>query len=335
MRSVCAFWSIAILMTQLLLPVQAKAAVTVAIDPGHGGEGDRNLGAQYNGFSEKEITLKTALAMRDELQRYDGVRVVMTRDTDREMSLQQRVDAAVEGGADILYCLHYNSSIHHQIYGSEVWISRFPKEYRNVYPHAYAVLDELQGLGFFRRGIKVRTGKKGDYYGILRLSREQELPCVLVEHAHLDQLQDVNRLHAMEDPWTTFGKADARACARALGLVKAGETAPQALPAAPAVKAALDDDQTSPEVCEVVSVVPDLSSQTLSVLARMHDAQSPILYYAYSLNQGRTWSGLIPWNSDAAEQTLTLANPGNAAHQIMLRAHNMYDKEADSVAFSF
>ena len=38
----------------------AKDNVVIVLDPGHGGTGDRNLGAQYNGISEKEITLKVA-----------------------------------------------------------------------------------------------------------------------------------------------------------------------------------------------------------------------------------------------------------------------------------
>ena len=51
--------------------VNAEAAnknVVVVIDPGHGGTGDRNLGAQYNGLSEKELTLQLANILKAELE---------------------------------------------------------------------------------------------------------------------------------------------------------------------------------------------------------------------------------------------------------------------------
>ena len=35
--------------------------------------GDRNLGAQYNGLSEKVLTLQVANAMKAELEKYDNV----------------------------------------------------------------------------------------------------------------------------------------------------------------------------------------------------------------------------------------------------------------------
>ena len=36
------------------------------IDPGHGGE---NLGAEYDGYTEKEITMPMAIAMKEELEK--------------------------------------------------------------------------------------------------------------------------------------------------------------------------------------------------------------------------------------------------------------------------
>ena len=68
-------------------PIKAEAAstsknVVIVIDPGHGGTGERNLGAQYNGFSEKEMTMQVATAMKEELEKYDNVTVYLTRTTD-------------------------------------------------------------------------------------------------------------------------------------------------------------------------------------------------------------------------------------------------------------
>ena len=57
--------------TKDTMKVQAADPVVICIDPGHGGTGGRNLGAQYNGISEKQVTLITANAMKTELEKYD------------------------------------------------------------------------------------------------------------------------------------------------------------------------------------------------------------------------------------------------------------------------
>ena len=77
--------------------IQTEAAgknVVVVIDPGHGGEGEKNLGAQYNGFSEKELTLKVANAMKNELEQYENVTVYLTRTEDVKISLEDRAEFA-------------------------------------------------------------------------------------------------------------------------------------------------------------------------------------------------------------------------------------------------
>ena len=99
----------------------AKKAVNIVIDPGHGGEGERNLGAQYNGLSEKELTLQLANALVTELSKYDNVNVYITRTTDTIMSLDSRAEYAKSVGADFVYSIHFNASLEHDFYGSEVW----------------------------------------------------------------------------------------------------------------------------------------------------------------------------------------------------------------------
>ena len=47
------------------LMVQAEEPVVVVIDPGHGGE---NLGGEYEDYTEKDMTLIVANAMKEELE---------------------------------------------------------------------------------------------------------------------------------------------------------------------------------------------------------------------------------------------------------------------------
>lgn len=89
--------------------------LTVAVDPGHGGDDPGAVGR--DGLVEKDLNLQTSLALRDALQAA-GARVVLTRDTDRSVAapgapadeeLGARVKAALAGGAQILLSVHHNA----------------------------------------------------------------------------------------------------------------------------------------------------------------------------------------------------------------------------------
>ena len=85
----------------------------VVIDPGHGGE---NLGAEYETFVEKEMTLKLARAMYERLSGFDGIEVYMTRTEDQDLTLKERVEIAEELDADFFFCLHFNMSVNHDFF---------------------------------------------------------------------------------------------------------------------------------------------------------------------------------------------------------------------------
>ena len=76
----------------------------IVIDPGHGGE----PGAMSeSGVAEKEITLDVALRLR-RLMAHDPYEVLLTRETDRAMSLDKRVKFANEHKADLFVSIHAN-----------------------------------------------------------------------------------------------------------------------------------------------------------------------------------------------------------------------------------
>ena len=54
----------------LVPPAQAATGIIIAIDPGHGGS---DPGAVANGLKEKDLTLAVSLALKVELETYDGV----------------------------------------------------------------------------------------------------------------------------------------------------------------------------------------------------------------------------------------------------------------------
>ena len=84
----------------------------VVIDAGHGGRDPGAIGTDVQGreFSEKDITLGIALALRDELLRGGGIRVALTRADDRILPLAHRPEIARLLDADLFISIHADSA---------------------------------------------------------------------------------------------------------------------------------------------------------------------------------------------------------------------------------
>lgn len=95
----------------LLLPVALGAAghrQVWVIDAGHGG---RDVGTEGSKVNEKDITLKVALRVAALVRaNLKDVRVVMTRETDRFLTLAQRCAVANQAGGDLFLSIHVNAA---------------------------------------------------------------------------------------------------------------------------------------------------------------------------------------------------------------------------------
>jgi N-acetylmuramoyl-L-alanine amidase len=103
-------------------PVFAPPAAsirTVVLDPGHGGtlEGAKGPG----GTLEKNVTLTVAKQLKAALEARLGLRVLLTREDDRLMELDERAAFANNNKADIFISLHTNSSVSSAPMGTEVY----------------------------------------------------------------------------------------------------------------------------------------------------------------------------------------------------------------------
>jgi N-acetylmuramoyl-L-alanine amidase len=94
----------------------------VVIDAGHGGH---DPGAHGNGIDESELTLDVALRVQKLLQKQPGVEVVMTRDTDVFIPLEERTAIANREGADLFLSIHANASRNAQARGVETYFLNF------------------------------------------------------------------------------------------------------------------------------------------------------------------------------------------------------------------
>jgi N-acetylmuramoyl-L-alanine amidase len=80
---------------------------TVVIDAGHGGEDEGAKGPR--GALEKDVVLDVAKRLATRLRR-DGLRVVMTRDGDRFVPLEQRTAIANDARGDLFLSIHANAA---------------------------------------------------------------------------------------------------------------------------------------------------------------------------------------------------------------------------------
>ena len=219
--------------------------LVICIDPGHGGNDSGTI--TVNNTYEKTINLKIATYLKQELEQYNNVKVVMTRTGDTNPSLDQRAQIAKDAGATALVSIHINATgwgTQNKISGAEVY---YPNENYNTNVHetgkklAQNVLNQLTALGITNRGIKVKyvydsvTGKPandpaydypdgsvGDYYGVIRFSKRLGVAGIIVEHCFADNWNDYNNYLSTDAKLQKLGIADATGIAKAFNLTKPG-----------------------------------------------------------------------------------------------------------------
>lgn len=142
---------------------------TVCVDAGHGGE---DVGAEGDdGSYEKDQVLKLSYQVKSYLESV-GVNVVMTRDGDKKVSLEERRNIAEECNADLLLSLHRNVyGGREEVNGLEAWIN-------NSRPQDATRISEniLKSIGRNVKGFKNRGVKWGsmdnanENYGVNKVS---------------------------------------------------------------------------------------------------------------------------------------------------------------------
>jgi len=134
--------------TRLVIPTQGPSTGlrTVVVDPGHGGD---ELGTQgTKGTLEKEITLSVARRLRTLIETRLGLKVFLTRDDDRTLSLDERSAFANNHRADVFLSIHANSAVRPALKGAEVYyltVERADAEARKKAEESTTTLPALGG----------------------------------------------------------------------------------------------------------------------------------------------------------------------------------------------
>ncbi|MCI9034377.1 MAG: N-acetylmuramoyl-L-alanine amidase [Lachnospiraceae bacterium] len=311
------------------LKVYAEEPVVVVIDPGHGG---KNLGTDYLSIPEKAYTLMVALYMKEHLETYQNVKVYMTRTQDIDVDLEDRAEFAKSVNADFLFSLHFNMSLSHTLYGSEVWIPSTGTLYSQAYSAGNEFMKQFEEMGLFNRGIKTRIGDRGDYYGIIRHCTTRNIPSIIVEHCHVDNVNDIANIQSPEK-LKEFGIRDAEAVAKYFGLTsKDNKTdystyAPLAVPTPASI---VYNDTTPPEYVTAKLVKYDKTSKYATVELTAIDNESALQYYAFSCDNGTTWSTFQPWKRGVNTMTATVNLGLGKKTNVLFKVSNIYDRETTS-----
>lgn len=159
-------------------PEQEK--YTVVLDAGHGGE---DGGTVEQTATEKEINLAVVLKMRELLEN-QGICVVLTREQDIFIKLEERVRVANGEKTDLFVSIHCNYyEKDSSIYGLECYYCKGAEDGKY---YAERILDTIEKSG----EIVSRNAKPSGYY----ILKNTTVPAVLVETGYLSNYNERNQL---------------------------------------------------------------------------------------------------------------------------------------------
>lgn len=99
--------------------VIANKEFVVVLDPGHGG---KDPGAEASGYRESNLMLELAAAVKESLIRNTEFKVILTRNEDVFLSLEDRITIATQSGADLFISLHADAVIEGEASGTTVYL---------------------------------------------------------------------------------------------------------------------------------------------------------------------------------------------------------------------
>ena len=159
-------------------PKPRLKGLCIVLDAGHGGDVNGAIGV--TGLKEKDINLELVMLLKAQLEKR-GAQVVLTRNGDYDVSMDQRLDFLSRQMPDILISIHNNASTNSSIKGTSTY-------YRHIgfRPLSTAILKQLLDLGL------QNAGNIGSFN--FALNAPTEYPNVLIEGLFLSNPEDEAKL---------------------------------------------------------------------------------------------------------------------------------------------
>lgn len=167
-------------------------SISIYLDPGHGGD---EPGAISGGVKEKDLNLKVALKV-EKLLKEKGYEVVMSRKTDKFVSLSDRAQEANKMKADIFVSVHHNAFMktasgietysYNGLGNSKNIMSNNSKRLLNSTVLSNSIHKKLIN----NTGANDRNNRKANFHVI----RETTMPAVLLELGYMDNTKERAKL---------------------------------------------------------------------------------------------------------------------------------------------
>ncbi len=154
----------------------------VVIDAGHGGKDPGAISSL--GYYEKVVNLEVARKV-GYLLRNKGLKVVMTRESDRFIELEERAAVANRHGADLFVSIHSDSSSNSSARGFTIYVARSASWSSR---RAAAAI----GRAMLRAGLTSRGTERADY----RVLVQTRCPAVLIELGYLSNRDEARLLRS-------------------------------------------------------------------------------------------------------------------------------------------
>jgi N-acetylmuramoyl-L-alanine amidase len=201
--------------------------VTIALDPGHGGEDPGAIGR--GGSHEKNVTLQVARRLKAKLDAEPNMRTMLTRDGDFFIPLNQRVQKARRVQADLFVSVHADAFIKPTARGSSVFVlsengasssaAKWLAQRENAAdliggvnldvkdPHLARTLLDLSQTATLNDSLKLGRAVLGELGGINTLHKGQveqagfavlkapDIPSILIETAFISNPDEEKRLN--------------------------------------------------------------------------------------------------------------------------------------------
>ena len=134
----------------------------IVIDAGHGGADPGAIGR--GGLREKDVTLKISRMLKESLRRKTGAKVIMTRETDVFIPLEERTAIANKHDADLFVSIHINASPRRAASGLETYILNvsYDEEARRVAARENATTRKAVGDLEFILADLLKSAKMND-----------------------------------------------------------------------------------------------------------------------------------------------------------------------------
>jgi N-acetylmuramoyl-L-alanine amidase len=175
----------------LIPPLKPNIKKIIVIDPGHGGKDLGTHSKKVPRYQEKLLTLSVSRILRNYLSKL-GYQVVMTRNSDLYVGLQERAEIANTQRCALFVSIHFNSAPNKQAEGVEVFYYNIPQSKER------SIASKNLAETVLKRTLEMTEAhSRGVKHGNLAVIRQTQMPAILVEGGFLTHEEEEKKIRSI------------------------------------------------------------------------------------------------------------------------------------------